>query len=63
MEFSEFIFDLNLIKKTLKRGFYFRAGPTWVRHGTRATWLSHAGPRERLRGAKVTRDIIYIYSY
>ena len=31
-----------------------------MRRGTGATWQSHAGPRERLRGAEVTRGH-YLY--
>ena len=34
-----------------------------MRRGTRATWQSHAGSRERLRGAEVTRGQYLYLSY
>ena len=65
-DFFEFIFDLNLlktIKKVIKRGFTFARVPRGCNVERKATWQSHAGPRERLRDTEVTRGIIYIYSY
>ena len=63
IEFSEFIFDLNIlktIKKLLKRGLIFVRVPRGCDVARKATWQSHAGPRERLRGAEVTRGC-YLY--
>ena len=46
LEFSEFIFDLNLLKtiKNDKKGVYFRAGPTWVRRGMQGHVAEPRGP-------------------
>ena len=55
--FSEFIFDLNLfktIKRRLKRGLLFARDPCRCDVACKATWQSHADPRKRLRGTKVT---------
>ena len=49
--------------KRLKRGYIFTRDPRGCDVALRATWQRHAGPRECLHGAEVTRDIIYIYSY
>ena len=66
MEFSEFIFDLNLlktIKNRLKRGYIFARDPHGCDVARKATWQSHTDPRECLRGTEVTRGMhIYIYS-
>ena len=63
LKFSKFIFDLNLlktIKKMIKRGFIFTRDPRGCDVARKATWQSHAGPRERMRGAEVTRGH-YLY--
>ena len=66
LEFSEFIFYLKLlktIKNSTKTGFIFAWDPRGCDVARKATWQSHADPRERLRGADVTRGMhIYIYS-
>ena len=57
--YFRFLSIKNNFKKA-KKGVYFRRGCDVAR---KATWQSHADPRERLRGAKVTRVMhIYIYS-
>ena len=52
--FSEFIFDFFMIKtnkKKRKKGEDFRAGPTWMQHGTQGHLAVPRGPTRRLRGA------------
>ena len=63
MDFFDFIFDLKsfkIIKKRIKRELIFVRVPRGCDVARKATWQSHAGPRERLRGAKVTRGH-YLY--
>ena len=44
-------------------GFSFARDPRGCDLAHKGMWQSHAGPHERLRGAKVTRGMhIYIYS-
>ena len=52
---------IKTIKKWAKTGFGFARDPRGCDAARKATWQSHAGPRERLRGAEVTRVHIYIY--
>ena len=47
-------------KKNKKRGLIFARDPRGCDVARKATWQSHADPRERLRGADVTRVHIYI---
>ena len=61
-EFSEIIFDLNLlktIKKRIKRGFIFARDPRGCNVARKATWQSHAGPRGA-NEADVTCIFIFI---
>ena len=44
----------------IKRGLIFARVPRGYNMARKATWQSHAGPRERLRGAEVTRGH-YLY--
>ena len=54
---------IKKIKKWAKMGFIFARDPRGCYVACKATWQSQADPRERLRGAEVTRDMhIYIYS-
>ena len=63
-DFSGFIFDLNILKtiKNIKKGFNFARDPRGCNVACKATWQSHAGPRKRLRGAEVTRGMLFIYT-
>ena len=45
----------------IKMGFIFARDPRGCDVARKATWQSHEGPRERLRGAEVTRDMHYLY--
>ena len=49
-------------KKMAKTGLYFARDPRGCDVARKATWQSHADPRERLRGANVTHVHIFIYS-
>ena len=49
---------LKTIKKRLKRGDIFARDPRGCDVARKAMWQSYADPREHLRGAEVTRDII-----
>ena len=62
LNFFEYIFDFKSIKKIKKRGLLIVGDPRGCDVPHKATWQSHADPRERLRGAEVTRGRIYIYS-
>ena len=65
-DFYGIFFNLKSFKIIIKikKGVLFRAGPAWMQRGTRATWQSHAGPRECLRGAWVTHGpYLYLYIY
>ena len=46
LEFSEFIFDLNLLKtiKKIKKAVDFFTGPTWVRRGMQGHVAEPHGP-------------------
>ena len=45
-----------------KNGVNIRTGLRGCDVALRATWQRHEGPRERMHGAEVTRDMhIYIY--
>ena len=46
-DFSDFIFDLKPFKK---KGFRFRAGPTWMQRGNPGHAAAPRGPTRRLRG-------------
>ena len=48
--------------KRAKRGYIFARDPHGCDVACKATWQSHADPRERLPGVDVTRVHIYIYS-
>ena len=48
-DFSDFIFDLKLFLNK-KKGFRFRAGPTWMRRGTPGHVAAPCRPTRRLRG-------------
>ena len=52
---------IKKIKKRAKTSFIFVQDPRGCDVARKATWQSHAGPRERLRGAEVTRVYINIY--
>ena len=45
----------------IKGGFIFARDPRGCDVARKATWQSHAGPRERLHGAEVTRVMYYLY--
>ena len=58
---SEFNFNLNLLKiiqKIDKKGLIFARDPRGCNMACKATWQSHTGPCERLRGAEVTWPIL-----
>ena len=46
--------SFKIILKRIKRGFIFARDPRGCDVACKAMWQSHAGPRERLRGAEVT---------
>ena len=50
---------LKTIKKG-KRGYFITWDPRGCDVARKATWQSHADPRECLRGADVTRVYIYL---
>ena len=64
MNLFKYIFDFKSIKtiKNKQKGLLITRGPRGCDVARKATWQSHADPRERLRGAEVTRVCIYIYS-
>ena len=47
----------------IKRGMIFARVPRGCDVARKATWMSHAGPRERLRGAEVARGQYLYLSY
>ena len=58
-----FIFKLiKTIKNEAKKGLFISRDPRVCDVARKAMWQSHAAPRECLRGAKVIRVRIYIYS-
>ena len=64
--FSKFILRVLMLKiifNKKKRGYICARDPLGCDMARKATWQSHAGPRERLCGVQVTRGThIYIYS-
>ena len=65
LDFSEFIFEFTsfkTIKNIIKRRLFFARDPRGCDVARKATWQSHADPRERLRGAEVTRVCIFIFT-
>ena len=54
-----FLNDKNDLQKS-KKGFIFRAGPTWMRRGMQGHMAALRRPTRRLRGVM---SIIYIYLY
>ena len=64
-DFSGFIFDFQVIKtikNKQKRRLFFARDPHGCKVARKATWQSHADPRERLRGVEVTRVCIFIFN-
>ena len=64
-DFSKFILDFKSIKnnkKLTKRGLFFARDSRGCDVARKTTWQSHADPRERLRGAEVTRVCIFIFT-
>ena len=61
MEFSEFIFDLNLLKK-IKKGVYFCAGPAWMQRGMQGHVAESRGPTRAptWRGGDTWHAYLYI---
>ena len=53
---------LKTMKKWQKRGYFIARDPCGCDVARKATWQSHADPREHLHGADVTRVHIFIYS-
>ena len=65
-DFFRFYFRFKrfkIIKKMKKRGMIFALVPCGCDVARKATWQSHASPRERLRGAEVTRGQYLYLSY
>ena len=61
MDFSGFILDFKSIKtiKINKKGLFFVRDPRGCDVARKATWQNQVDPRERLRGAEVTRVCIF----
>ena len=53
--------EFKTIKKRAKRGLIFARVPRGCDVARKATWQSHAGPRESLCDAEVTRRRIFIF--